>query len=310
MRIWFVGGGGFAAACLSYMTAAGEPVRFEKILTGEPTKAGRGLTDKVSSVERAACELGLTAERTGPLRLNENLKNAAARNPPDLIFVVDFAQMIAEPFLNGPKYGCLNIHPSLLPRWRGAAPVQRAILNGDSETGVTVFRLVEELDAGPILAQEKIPMPIDADSTELFKTLAFAGSKIATRSVKSIVEGNCQFSEQNSEFVTYAAKLDKAEARISWDLDGLSVHNMVRAFASSSGAFITIQGKRLKVWRTALENAAGTPGTVLSSDAGGPVIACGSVAVRLLEVQSEGKQKVSGAQWARGARLDVGEELI
>jgi len=282
---------------------------FEKIVTGEPTKAGRGLKEQASAVERACGELGLAVERTGPLRHNEKLKNAMTADPPDLAFVVDFGQIIAEPFLNGPRHGCLNIHPSLLPRWRGAAPVQRAILNGDAVTGVTVFRLVKELDAGPVLAQREVPIPLGVNSAELLKTLALAGSQIALKSVESTIEGNYQFSEQNSEFATYAAKLTKEEARISWDLGCMSVHNTVRAFASSFGAFVTVRGKRLKVWRTELVdtvpvNAGGAPGAILSQ-AGeeDPVVACADGALRLVEVQSEGKRRVSGAEWFRGVRI-------
>ena len=306
-----MGGGEFAASCL---VAMHRQIGFEKIVTGEPTKAGRGLQDKTSAVERTCRELGLPVERTGLLRLNEHLKNTMTSDPPDLVFVVDFGQKIAEPFLNGPGYGCLNIHPSLLPRWRGAAPVQRAILGGDTVTGVTVFRLVEEMDAGPILARVEIPLPIDANTEDLYQSLALAGSQIAIQSVQSIIEGNCQFSEQNSEFATYAAKLDKAEAQISWSVGCLLIHNTVRAFASSFGAFVTVLGKRLKVWRTVPVNdfgvnAGGTPGTILFLTDGDPVIACADGAVRLMEVQNEGKRRVSGAEWCRGARLVEGDIL-
>jgi methionyl-tRNA formyltransferase len=317
MRIWFIGGGGFAASCLSAMSGR---LRFEKIVTNEPTKAGRGLRDQVSAVEKAA--QGLPVERTGPLRRNEALKRAMISDPPDLAFVVDFGQIIEEPFLNGPRHGCLNIHPSLLPRWRGAAPVQRAILNGDTETGVTVFRLVKELDAGPILAQVKVPAPISADSAELLEVLASRGSKIALHSVESIIEGSCQFSEQNSEFATYADKLDKGEARISWNRDSFSVHNTARAFACSFGAFVTFRGKRLKLWRTSpvevsragvadprVSQSGETPGTVLFLADGDPVVACESGAVRLMEVQNEGGRRVSGGEWLRGSRLKEGDVL-
>ena len=309
MKIWFIGGGSFAASCLIAMSAC---LQFEKIITGEPTKAGRGLNERVSAVEQAALDLRYeNFERTGPLRLNENLKNAMLANPPDLAFVVDFGQIIGEPFLNGPKYGCLNIHPSLLPRWRGAAPVQRAILNGDDVTGVTVFRLVRELDAGPVLAQVKMPLPIQADAPEMFQKLASEGSQIAVQSVKSIIEGSCQFSEQNSEFATYAAKLSKEEAQISWDHDFLSIHNTVRAFAASSGAFVTVMGKRLKIWRTAPSEtelcAVSARGAEIGSmfslpSDGNPVVVCKNGALQLLEVQAEGKRRVSGAEWFRGIR--------
>jgi len=305
MRIWFIGGGGFAASCLTAMSAC---LRFEKIITGEPTKAGRGLNERISAVEQAVCELGLrdeNFERTGPLSLNEKLKNTMLSDPPDLAFVVDFGQIIGEPFLNGPKHGCLNIHPSLLPRWRGAAPVQRAILNGDDVTGVTVFRLVRELDAGPVLAQSEVPLPVLADASEMFGKLASEGSQIAAQSVKSIIEGSYQFSDQNSEFATYAAKLSKEEAEISWERDFLSIHNTVRAFAASSGAFVTVMGKRLKVWRTSPADIAldAEPGAMFPTDGGEPVVVCGNGALRLLEVQAEGKRRVSGAEWFRGMRV-------
>ena len=304
-KIWFIGGGSFAASCLAAMS---NHMRFAKIITSEPTKAGRGLQNRESAVERSAQELELAVERTGPLRLNEKLKNAMITDPPDLAFVVDFGQIIEEPFLNGPRHGCLNIHPSLLPRWRGAAPVQRAILNGDAVTGVTVFRLVKELDAGPILAQAEVPLPILTDASELFQNLALKGSQIAVQSVKSIIEGNYQFLKQNSEFVTYAAKLSKEEANISWDRCCFSVHNTVRAFAASSGAFATVIDKRLKIWRTAPVDTVPVDGevalgTVIAPNGEDPMVICANGAVRLAEVQSEGKRRVSGAEWFRGVRI-------
>jgi methionyl-tRNA formyltransferase len=270
------------------------------------------LRERPSNVEKNALELGfsMALERTGPLSQNQALTREMIRNPPDVAFVVDFGQIVREPFLNGPRYGCLNIHPSLLPRWRGAAPVQRALLNGDATTGVTVFRLAAELDAGPILAQREIPIPLTADSTELFETLALAGSQIASRGVKSLIDNSCQFSDQNSKLATYAAKMTKGEAEIFWTQNYLRIHNTVRALASSTGAFTMVLGKRLKLWRTIPVDAQGDPGRILSFEEGDPVVACFNGAVRLLEVQSEGKRKISGGEWARGAKFDVGEGLM
>jgi methionyl-tRNA formyltransferase len=307
VRIWFIGGGPFAASCLTRMSAR---LSFEKIVTGHPTKAGRGLQDRVSCVERAASDLGLPVERTGPLPRNEGLTRAVSSAPPDVMFVVDFAQLIREPFLSAPRHGCLNIHPSLLPRWRGAAPVQRALLEGDETTGVTVFRLVEELDAGPVLARVEVPIPPSATSAELFDLLALAGSKIAVQSIESLIESSYQYLDQNSEFATYAVKLDKTEAQVSWDQGCFRVHNTVRAFASSIGAFVIVMGKRLKLWRTVPVEGEGAPGQILRFIEGDPVVACAGGALRLKEVQSEGKRKVSGAEWACGARLRAGEGLM
>jgi methionyl-tRNA formyltransferase len=282
---------------------------FEKILTGLPSKAGRGMAERASRVEEAALKLGLPVERTGPLSRNDALAEALSSEQPDIVFVVDFAQLIREPLLSAPRYGCLNIHPSLLPRWRGAAPVQRALLNGDAVTGVTVFRLVEELDAGPILAQKEVPVPLTMTSEELFEILASAGSQIAAQGVESITESNCQFSNQNSEFATYADKVSKAETRVLWDRDCVEVHNAVRAFASATGAFTFFEGKRLKLWRTVPVDAGGPPGSVVRFVEGDPVVACAKGALRLLEVQSEGKRRVGGADWACGCRLEAGSVM-
>ena len=135
MRLWFMGSGAFAARCLTHLSASLPPgVSLERVITGNPTRAGRGLRETVSRVEEVALALGLPLERTGPLSENGPLLEAVTASPPDAILVVDFAQLIREPFLDAPRWGCLNIHPSLLPRWRGAAPVQRALMSGDVET--------------------------------------------------------------------------------------------------------------------------------------------------------------------------------
>ncbi|MDR1622225.1 MAG: methionyl-tRNA formyltransferase [Synergistaceae bacterium] len=306
MRIWFIGSGAFAAACLAHMS---ERLEFEKIVTGHPTKSGRGFKECPSCVERTVEDLGLSVERAGPLSRDENLVKAVSRDPPDVIFVVDFGQLVKEPFLSAPRHGCLNIHPSLLPRWRGAAPIQRALMNGDTVIGVTVFRLVEELDAGPILARAELAVPPEATSADLFDILALAGSQTAVVGIESLIEGSYQFSDQNSEFATYAAKLTKDEAQVSWNQNYLLLHNTVRAFASSTGAFAMVLGKRVKLWRTVPVDAEGAPGEVLYFLDGDPVVACAEGAVRLQEVQSEGKRKISGADWACGGRLKRGGVL-
>ena len=312
-RIWFIGSGPFAALCFTHMS---EHLRFEKIVTGHPTKAGRGMKDRVSCVEQKALELGLSVERTGSLSQNGELLSALS-DPPDIVFVVDFAQLIREPLLNAPRYGCLNIHPSLLPRWRGAAPIQRTLLNGDAVTGVTVFRLVEEMDAGPILAQASVPAAPTVTAAELFDILALTGSQMAVQGVESLIDSRCQFSSQNSEFATYAAKLTKAEAQVSWNQDYRNIHNAVRAFNSSGGAFADVQGKRLKLWKVSpvsreeidSDEDLVIPGIVLYFMEGDPVVACVGGALRLQEVQVEGKRRISGADWACGGKLKKGGRL-
>ena len=315
-RLWFMGSGAFAARCLTHLSASLPPgVSLERVITGNPTRAGRGLRETVSRVEEVALALGLPLERTGPLSENGPLLEAVTASPPDAILVVDFAQLIREPFLDAPRWGCLNIHPSLLPRWRGAAPVQRALMSGDVETGVTVFRLVPEMDAGPILRQVSIPVEPTATASELYEKLSLRGSQIALEGVQYLLNRPNNvfhfFKKQDDGAATYAPKIGKAEGGVSWDWEALRIHNVVRALDASFGAFAAVRGTRLKIWRTLPcgEGEGKDVGCVLRFSDGFPVVGCGGGALRLDEVQAEGKRRVGGDEWARGLRLKEGDAL-
>ncbi|NLL37922.1 MAG: methionyl-tRNA formyltransferase [Fretibacterium sp.] len=312
MRIWFFGSGGFAARCLAFMAPE---LHFERVVTGFPTRSGRGLKERPLPVEEIALSLGLPLERTGPLSENEPLLRALS-DPPDVIFVVDFAQKIREPFLSAPQNGCLNIHPSLLPKWRGAAPVARSLMNGDSETGVTIFRLVEQMDAGPILLRKSLPLSLENTSGEVMELLSEYGAQIAVYGVKSILEGTIKgtnpFQEQDHASATYAPKIEKSEAEVSWNRPALEVHNLIRALSLSPGAFVPWRGRRLKLWKAhpvSDGSALQTPGQVIGFEERFPVVACTEGALRLEVVQQEGKRALSGAEWARGIRLKEGDAL-
>ena len=310
-RLWFMGSGAFGARCLEHLCAS---LSFERVITGNPTRAGRGLKESVSRVEAAALTLGLPLERTGPLLQNEALLRAVEADPPDAVFVVDFSQRIREPFLNVPRWGCLNIHPSLLPRWRGAAPIQRALMNGDAETGVTLFRLVPEMDAGPVLRQVSVPVGLTDSASGLYEKLSSRGSQIALEGVQCLLNRPnnvfhfCQ--EQDDSAASYAPKIDKAEGGVSWAWEALRIHNVVRALDASFGAFAAVRGTRLKIWRTLpLGGGERDAGRVLRFFDGFPVVGCGGGALRLDEVQAEGKKRVGGDEWARGLRLKEGDVL-
>ena len=315
MNLWFVGEGPFAALCLESLNRLLRPVDgycLARIITGMPTRSGRGMKETPSPVEACATRLGLPLERTGRLSQNEGLLSSLQASPPDVIFVIDFGQIIREPFLSTPRWGCLNIHPSLLPRWRGAAPIQRALMNGDPETGVTVFRLVPEMDAGPVLCQARLPVALDVTASGLYGTLSALGAEIAAEGLKALSEGTATFTEQDHVNATYATKLAREEFEVAWDNPALKIHNTVRALDMSGGAFLPLkEGGRLKLWRTALaDTPEGTPGTVLSLDTEGLVVACGTGALRLLEVQAPGKRRMKALDWARGLRLAAGDPLI
>lgn len=311
MRLWFIGGGSFAARCLEALV---QRLPIERVVTGIPTRGGRGMTENPSRVEERAMALGLPLERTGPLGENEPLLTALATDPPDAVLVVDFAQLIREPFLSAPRWGCLNVHPSLLPRWRGAAPVPRSLMSGDARTGVTVFRLVPAMDAGPILRQAAVEVGARETATELYDRLSALGSEIAAEGLSALESaGNGfagLFTPQVDAAASYAAKLDRSEFELSWWQPAERVDRAIRALEASGGAFVMVHEKRLKVWRAApVVGGRGEPGTVLALQDGALIVACDPGALRLEEVQAEGKRRVRAADWARGLRLVPGDVL-
>ena len=311
MRLWFIGGGSFAARCLEALVRR---LPVELVVTGTPTRGGRGMAEIPSRVEERALALGLPLERTGPLGENEPLLTALAANPPDAILVVDFAQLIREPFLSVPRWGCLNVHPSLLPRWRGAAPVPRSLMDGDVRTGVTVFRLTPEMDAGPILRQAAVEVGAGETATELYDRLSALGAEIAAAGLSALESaGDCfagLFTPQDDAAASYAAKLARSEFELSWRQPAERLDRAVRALEASGGAFVMVREKRLKVWRAApAAGGHGEPGTVLALQDGALVVACAAGALHLEEVQAEGKRRVPAADWARGLRLVPGDVL-
>ena len=289
-NIWFTGTGNFAALCLENLIENG--LTFTKIITGLPTRSGRNGKENPSPVELKANAHGLAVTRTGKLNDNAGLISDLESQTPELIFVIDFGQIIKEPFLSAPKYGCINIHPSLLPEYRGAAPVQRALLDGRKYTGVSVFQLVKAMDAGGILAQEKFEIPEGFNASDLYKSLSELGCKIAAEALRKIPDFN--LTPQNDALATYADKLNKNEFELSFSMTAEKFCSTVRALDMSGGAFILINGKRVKIWRArAADNKNVTDN---------PVFACADGNVEFLEVQSEGKKKTAGAEWKRGVK--------
>ena len=304
-NIWLIGTGNFAALCLENLLNNG--LEFSKIITGFPTRSGRNGKENPSAVELKANSLGLSVERTGKLNDNENLISEIENNAPDLIFVIDFGQIIKEPFLSAPEYGCLNIHPSLLPEYRGAAPIQRALLDGKDYTGVSVFQLVKAMDAGGILAQEKFLIPEDFNASDLYIELSKIGCKIASEAISKIPEFN--LIPQDNSLATFADKLNKKDFEISFSMPAKNFCNSVRALDMSGGAFITVKNKRVKIWRAKFhDEKSNNPGFVINCEKN-PVISCEDFCVELIEVQSEGKKRTSGEEWSRGLRLKKGEIL-
>jgi methionyl-tRNA formyltransferase len=228
----------------------------------------------------------------------------------DLALVVDFGRRVPEDLLSLPRWGCLNIHPSLLPEYRGAAPVPRALLDGRTETGVTLFRLVGRMDAGPILDQVSSPIAPEESAGELLARLADLGTDRLLERLDDLPEG-WRFREQDEDKATPAPKLAAGEARLDWSRPSTELHRQVRAFSPEPGAHALFRGGRLKIRgaRVADSGVSGEPGAFQGLSGGEPLFACGSGILALSRVQPEGKRPQSGAEWAAGRRLAPGDRL-
>ncbi|MFA5622192.1 MAG: methionyl-tRNA formyltransferase [Thermovirgaceae bacterium] len=304
--LWFAGSGWFAARCL---VALAEKRPFSRVITARPRPAGRGLAERETPVDGTASKLGIPVFRTSDINRDETILASFLEEKPFCFFVIDFSQLIGELFLSMPEPGCLNIHPSLLPAYRGAAPIQRAIMNGEKETGVTVFRLVSEMDAGPILLSSKAKIDDEDTFGDMAETLAVEGSDIALEGLELFRKGRISFREQPHEKATFAPKISKRETEIRWDISSREVHDLVRSLNPYPGSHFIFRGKRTKLWRTRRGSKEGFPGEVVDFVDGNPLVACGKGSVELVEVQAEGRRRTDGASWSRGRNFRKGDRL-
>lgn len=298
----------FAVPTLTEILGHGHEVA--AVYTRAPKPAGRrGLEPTPSPVHRAAGRFGIEVLTPATLR-GDDAAEALRRLAPDVVVVVAYGLILPRSVLDVPAGGCLNLHASLLPRWRGAAPIQRAIMAGDAETGIMVMRMAEGLDTGPVALLERVPIPPEATGGEMHDRLAELGGDLMVRALSALERGSLDCTPQADAGVTYAQKIDKAEARIDWSKPARNVHDLMRALSPFPGAFFEADlgrgSERVKVLRSEVAEDAGQPGRVLDSR---PAIACGEGALRLLEVQRAGKAPMRAEDFLRGARLDIGTLL-
>ena len=297
----------FATALLREIVARGHEVA--AVYTQPPRPAGRGLAEKKSSVQLYAESLGLTVRAPKTLRDAQEQQAFAALNA-DVAVVAAYGLLLPQPILDAPKYGCLNLHGSLLPRWRGAAPIQRAIMAGDAETGVMVMKMDAGLDTGPVALEARTPIGPDMTAGELHDALAAQGAPLMSQALDLLARGELVFAPQPDDGACYAQKIDKTEGRIDWRRAATGLHDHVRGLSPFPGAFFEADlghgVERVKVLRTRVETGAGAPGTALD-DAG--LIACGTGALRLLRVQRAGKGEMAFEEFARGRPLLRGATL-
>jgi methionyl-tRNA formyltransferase len=307
LRLVFMGTPQFAVPTLAGLVAAGHDIA--SIYTQPPRAAGRGMATRKSPVQEAAERLGLAVRVPASLK-SEAEAVALAELRPDVVVVVAYGQILPRPILDVPRETCLNLHASLLPRWRGAAPIERAILAGDAETGVMVMRMEAGLDTGPVALAERVAIGPDMTAGELTERLSHVGAELMARALAALSQGVLGFTPQSEAGVTYAKKIDKSETRIDWTRPAAAVHDHIRGLSPDPGAWFEADfGKgpeRVRVLRSTRAEGSGAPGAVLDANL---AIACGEGAVRLLELQRAGRQPLVAEAFLRGTPIAAGGRL-
>lgn len=309
LDVIFMGTPEFSVPTLAALVEAGH--RLRAVYTQPPRPAGRrGLAETPSPVHAFAAARGIEVRTPISLKSADEQERFAAVQA-DVAVVVAYGLLLPKPILAAPRLGCINLHGSLLPRWRGAAPIQRAIMAGDAETGVMSMQMEAGLDTGPVLLTARTPIGADETEGELRERLSKLGAPLMVVTLARLADGSLQAVPQSTEGVTYAAKIDKAEARIDFARAAAEVHNLIRGLSPAPGAWfeVTVDGRaeRVKVLRATLAKGRGAPGEVL--DAPALTVACGSGAVRLVEVQRAGKRPVAADDFLRGLPLPAGTRL-
>jgi len=308
MRLAFMGTPPFAARALEALLAAGHEVA--AVYSQPPRPAGRGHKLVASAVQNLAEARGLDVRTPVSLKPPEERERFAALDL-DLAVVAAYGLILPSAILKATRLGCFNIHASLLPRWRGAAPIQRAILAGDRETGVTIMRMDAGLDTGPMLLKGKVPIGRWTTATALTDQLAELGGKLIVEAIAHLEKGELPDIPQPAEGVAYAAKLDKSEGIVDWSLPAIELDRRVRALNPWPGASFTFSGERIKLREASARDGDGRPGLVLEpADDGAPVVACGQGALKLTLLQRSGRSAQDGASFLRGFPLPPGTLLM
>ncbi|NMG42594.1 methionyl-tRNA formyltransferase [Aromatoleum toluvorans] len=306
LRVAFAGTPEFAAAALEAILAAGFEVPL--VLTQPDRPAGRGMKLSASAVKQVALAHGIAVDQPEKLRTDAQ-RAALAACAPDILVVAAYGLLLPRAVLELPRLGCINIHASLLPRWRGAAPIHRAIEAGDAETGITIMQMDEGLDTGAMLMKRALAIAPEDTTATLHDRLAALGAEMVVAALRALPQGGLQAEVQPEAGVTYAAKIGKAEAAIDWRRPALEIARAVRAFNPFPGAVGTLRDVPVKVWRAEPAAGTGAPGTVLSADDAGVVVACGEGALRLVELQKPGSRRMPVGEFLRGFPVSAGERF-
>ena len=304
MKTIFMGTPDFAVPCLNSIIDAGHEVC--AVFTQPDKPRGRKQELTPPEVKVLALEKGLTVYQPKTLRDGEALRIISELKP-DVIVVAAYGKILPKDILDYPKYGCINVHASLLPKYRGAAPIQWSVINGEAETGVTIMQMGEGLDTGDILYQKALPIGIDDTAESMFDKLSSLGAEMITEALDLIVKDELKAVKQDDSLSTYAPMLNKEISVIDWNKSGKEVHDLVRGLYSWPIAQTSSDGKKLKIYRTSPCDKNGKAGTVIAVE---PLtVACGRGSVVIHELQLEGKKRMNSAQFLMGHKLNIGDKL-
>ena len=297
-KIVFMGTSNFSVPILKSLYQNGYPI--VTIYTQPPQKSMRGQKINKSPIQKMAENLCIECKTPDSLKENNEEYNFLKLLNPDLVIVVAYGQLIPKNYLSLSKHGFINIHASLLPKWRGAAPIQRSIMNLDKETGVSIMKIVEKLDAGPVMMQEKIIITSEMNAEELSNKLSDLSSKLILECIDEIEGGKAKFIDQDEQKATYAKKINKKEGKINWDNSAENILAQINSLLPNPGAWFSFMGERYKILKASISEAEGEKGKVIDNNL---TIACKSKSIKVNEIQRQGKNKQSTSEFLLGSKI-------
>ena len=306
LKIIFMGTPEFATPCLQAVIDSPHEIVAVVSQPDRPVGRGRKMTPPPIAALASKNQLKLFQWE----KLNQESYDALSALECDLAIVVAYGKILPQRYLDLPRLGCLNVHSSLLPAWRGAAPIQWAVINGDRETGVSIMRLDAGMDTGDVALQQRTEIGADETAGELHDRLALIGAEALSNVIEQLVDGRAEFTQQEHERATHARRLAKSDGLVDWHLPALAVHNHIRGMSPWPGAYVTTPAGPLKIHGSRPITGQGQPGHIIAIESDGPVIACESGGVVLTVLQRPGKKRVRGDEYVRAYELNVGQPLV